>query len=93
MNNTHEYWARVNLDYSNKMKEIYNNNFTGELKEKFDKFTNNMMMNDAIITRDNLLDIVDNFQIKNNKLVSENSHSWIVLSNNAFNYRPHQPAL
>ena len=69
MNNTPEYWERMNLDYSNKMKEIYNENFTGELKEKFDEFTNNMMMNDAIITRDNLLDILDNFQVKNNKLV------------------------
>ena len=93
MNNTPEYWARMDLDYSNKMKEIYNENFTGELKERFDEFTNNMMTTQAIIKSDNLLDILESFQVKNNKLVSENSYSWNPLSDNAFNYRPHQPCV
>lgn len=93
MNNTPEYWARMNLDYSNKMKELYNNNFTGELKEKFDEFTNNMMTAEAIITRDNLLDILDDFKLKNNEVVVDNSHAWILLSDNAFNYRPYQPCV
>ena len=90
MNNTPEYWERMDLDYSNKMKEFYNSYFTGALKEKFDEFTNNMMTTDAIITRENLLDKLDAFQVKNYKLVAENSHLWMPLSDNAFNYRPHQ---
>ena len=93
MNNTPEYWARMDLEYSNKMKELYNNNFTGELKEKFDEFTNNMMTAEAIITRDNLLDILDDFKLKNNEVVVDNSHAWILLSDNAFNYRPYQPCV
>jgi hypothetical protein len=89
MNNTPEYWARMDLDYSNKMKEIYNENFTGELKEKFDEFTNNMMTTQAIIKSDNLMDILKAFQVKNNKLVKDNQMSFNRLSDNAFNYRPH----
>ena len=83
----------MNLDYSNKMKELYNNNFTGELKEKFDEFTNNMMTTEAIITRDNLLDLLDVFQVKNYVLVNENVGMWSRLSDNAFNYRPYQPCV
>jgi len=93
MNNTPEYWARMDLEYSNKMKELYNNNFTGELKEKFDEFTNNMMTSEAIIKRDNLLDILDDFKLKNNAVVVDNSHAWVLLSDNAFNYRPYQPCV
>ena len=93
MNNSPEYWARMDLDYSNKMKEIYNKNFTGELKEKFDEYTNNMMMSEQVIKSNNLLDILDSFQVKNYKLVNENAWMWIPLSNNAFNYRPHQPCV
>ena len=93
MNNTPEYWARMELDYSNKMKEIYNINFTGELKEKFDEFTNNMMTKQAIIKSDNLLNILDNFQVKNSELVAKNSWMWNRLSDNAFNYRPYQPCV
>jgi hypothetical protein len=93
MNNTPEYWARMDLDYSNKMKELYNRNFTGELKEKFDEFTNNMMTNQAIIQRENLLDILNAFQINNNALVAENEWRWNQLSDNAFNYRPYQPCV
>lgn len=93
MNKTPEYWARMDLDYSNKMKELYNRNFTGELKEKFDEFTNNMMTNQAIIQRENLLDILNNFHLKNNALVAENEWRWNQLSDNAFNYRPYQPCV
>jgi hypothetical protein len=93
MNNTPEYWARMDLEYSNKMKELYNNKFTGELKEKFDEFTNNMMTAEAIIKRDNLLDILDDFKLKNNAVVVDNSHAWVLLSDNAFNYRPYQPCV
>ena len=93
MNNTPEYWARMDLDYSNKMKELYNKNFTGELKEKFDEFTNNMMMTQAIIQSENLLNILNAFQINNNALVAENEWRWNQLSDNAFNYRPYQPCV
>ena len=93
MNNTPEYWARMDLDYSNKMKELYNKNFTGELKEKFDEFTNNMMMTQAIIQSENLLNILNAFQINNNALVAENEWMWNQLSDNAFNYRPYQPCV
>jgi hypothetical protein len=93
MNNTPEYWAQMDLDYSNKMKEIYNRNFTGALKEKFDEFTNNMMTIEAVITRDKLLDLLDVFQVKNHVLVNDNSLMWAPLSNNAFNYRPYQPCV
>ena len=93
MNNTPEYWERMNLDYSNKMKEIYNRDFSGALKENFDKFTNNMMKTEAIITRDKLLDTLDAFKVKNYFLVNENAWMWAPLSNNAFNYRPYQPCV
>jgi hypothetical protein len=93
MNNTPEYWERMDLDYSNKMKEIYNRNFNGPLKEKFDEFTNNIMMTEAVITRDKLLDLIDVFRAKNDKLVNENAWMWAPLSNMAFNYRPHQPCV
>jgi len=93
MNNTPEYWARMDLNYSNKMKELYNKNFTGELKEKFDEFTNNMMMTQAIIQSENLLNILNAFQINNNALVAENEWRWNQLSDNAFNYRPYQPCV
>lgn len=91
MSNTPEYWVRMELDYSDKMKEIYNRNFTGELKEKFDEFTNNIMTTEANIKSEILLDILHTFQVKNNKLVNENSWRWNQLSDNAFNYRPYQP--
>ena len=93
MNNTPEYWERMDLDYSNKMKEIYNRNFNGPLKEKFDEFTNNMMTTETIIQRDKLLDLLDVFQVKNHVLVNDNSLMWAPLSNNAFNYRPYQPCV
>jgi hypothetical protein len=93
MNNTAEYWEQMDLKYSNKMKEIYNRSFSGELKEKFDEFTNSMMITQAIITRDNLLDLLDVFQVKNHALVSENVRMWAMLSDNAFNYRPYQPCV
>ena len=95
MNNTPEYWARVNLDYSNKMKEIYNNNFTGELKEKFDEFTNNIMMSEEVINSNNFYDTLEKFRIKNYRLVENENNGWRFnqLSNMAFNYRPHQPCV
>ena len=93
MNNTPEYWEKMDLDYSNKMKEIYNRNFSGELKEKFDEFTNNMMTNEAVITRNKLLDLLDMFQANNNALIAKNAHSWAMVSDNAFNYRPYQPCV
>ncbi len=93
MNNTPEYWERMDLDYSNKMKEIYNRNFTGELKEKFDEFTNNMMTTETIIERNKLLDLLDVFQAKNKLLVNENAWMWAPLSDSAFNYRPYQPCV
>jgi hypothetical protein len=93
MNNTPEYWAQMDLDYSNKMKECYNSYFTGTLKEKFDEFTNNMMTNEATIPRDKLLDTLDAFKVKNNLLINENAWMWAPLANNAFNYRPYQPCV
>lgn len=93
MNNTPEYWEKMDLDYSNKMKEIYNRNFSGELKEKFDEFTNNMMTTEAVIQRNNLLDLLDVFRAKNNAIVVDNSRAWNLLSDNAFNYRPYQPCV
>ena len=93
MNKSPEYLISMDMDYSNKMKELYNRNFTGELKEKFDEFTNNMMTIEAVITRDKLLDLLDVFQVKNHVLDNDNSLMWAPLSNNAFNYRPYQPCV
>ena len=93
MNNTSEYWARMELDYSNEMKETYKENFTGVLKEKFDEFTNNMMMNDVVITSMILMDALENFKRKNYMLVKDNETAFNVLSDMAFNYRPHQPCV
>jgi hypothetical protein len=81
MNNSPEYWARINLDYSNKMKETYNTYFIGELKEKFDEFTNNIMMSEEVINSNNFYDTLEKFRIKNYRLV-ENE-----------NNRPHQPCV
>lgn len=95
MNNTPEYWARINLDYSNKMKETYNTYFIGELKEKFDEFTNNIMMSEEVINSNNFYDTLEQFRIKNYKLVKNENNGWIFnrLSDMAFNYRPHQPCV
>ena len=95
MNNTPEYWARINLDYSNKMKETYNNYFIGELKEKFDEFTNNIMMSEELINSNNFYDTLEQFRIKNYRLVENENNGWRFnqLSNIAFNYRPHQPCV
>jgi uncharacterized protein YydD (DUF2326 family) len=93
MNKTPEYWERMDLDYSNKMKEIYNKTFSGELKEKFDEFTNNMMTGEAVIERNKLLDLIDMFRANNDALVNENACMWTPLSDSAFNYRPYQPCV
>ena len=59
----------------------------------FDEFTNNMMTNEAVITRNKLLDLLDMFQANNNALIVKNAHSWAMVSDNAFNYRPYQPCV
>ena len=93
MNNSPEYWESINIDYSNKMKETYKENFTGVLKEKFDEFTNNMMTNDIVITSMILMDALENFKRKNYMLVKDNESAFNRLSDMAFNYRPHQPCI
>jgi len=95
MNNTPEYWARINLDYSNKMKETYNTYFIGELKEKFDEFTNNIMMSEEVINSNNFYGTLEEFHRKNYRLVENENNGWRYnhLSDMAFNYRPHQPCV
>ena len=95
MNNTPEYWARINLDYSNKMKETYNTYFIGELKEKFDEFTNNIMMSEEVINSNNFYDTLEQFRKKNYRLVENENNGWRYnhLSDMAFNYRPYQPCV
>ena len=93
MNNSPEYCESSDIDYSNKVKEVYKENFTGVLKEKFDEFTNNMMTNDAVITSMNLMDALENFKRKNYMLVKDNETRFNRLSDMAFNYRPHQPCV
>lgn len=93
MNNSPEYWESSDIDYSNKVKEVYKENFTGVLKEKFDEFTHNMMTNDAVITSMNLMDALENFKRKNYMLVKDNETRFNRLSDMAFNYRPHQPCV
>lgn len=95
MNNTPEYWARINLDYSNKMKETYNIYFIGELKEKFDEFTNNIMISEEVINSNNFYCTLEEFHRKNYVLVENENNQWRYhrLSDMAFNYRPHQPCV
>ena len=90
------------MEYRTPVKDIFNKMYADELKKtfstlptelqkEFEKFTENLMT-DEYISRFKLLDATDAFYKKNFRLC-DTSYKWVNFTDNAFNYRPYQPAL
>ena len=78
-----------NKKYTLKLKETYNSNITGDLKKKFDLFTNNIM-NDSIINDYTLWYFAVNFQKQNRDMGLCRNAEWLRFTDMIFNYRPWQ---
>ena len=73
--------------YATHMKYMYQNVDTN-IKEQFDIFTENLL-DDEYISRNNLLDAIQEFTKQNDNKVS--CRSWGRFDDEAFNCRPYQP--
>ena len=87
----HEQSCNPDEKYTLKVKETYQYNITGELKEKFDMYTNNIM-NDNILNDYTLWCIVCKFEKQYADLCKSNTftNKWIRFTDIIFNYRPWQ---
>jgi hypothetical protein len=77
--------------YARHLKFIYIN-VEDDIKTDFDKFTENLL-DEKEISRFKLLDAIDNFGYKFmlNKQNKYEYSGWSRFTDEAFNYRPHQP--
>lgn len=79
------------VKYTLKVKETYRYYITGELKEKFDTYTNNIM-NENILNDYTLWCIVCKFQKQYANLFKSDTftNDWNIFTDMIFNYRPWQ---
>ena len=79
--------------YAAHMKTMYNY-VESDIKEEFNTFTENLIDEEEAISRFKLLDAIDNFKYKYKLLNDKCDYSnWMKFTDEAFNYRPHQPCI
>lgn len=80
-----------NEKYTLRVKKTYNYYITGELKEKFDTYTNNIM-NEIILNDYRLWCMVCNFQKQYTDLCKSDTftNEWKIFTDMIYNYRPWQ---
>lgn len=74
--------------YANKISEYYNMYISKQMKNNFNKFSNNLM-NDEYINRYGLLNAISDFKKTDPYLDSIEDPMWSSFEDNVFNYRPY----
>ena len=74
-----------------KLKYVY---VEVDIKEKFNKHTE-QLLDERYICRNKLLDAIDTFKYKSIiiKDIKDDYAGWVRFTDEAFNYRPHQPCI
>lgn len=82
--------------YASHMKRMYTY-VENNIKIEFTKFTEHLIDEENAISRNKLLDAIDEFKdifLKNNDTNSNNDYKhWVRFTDEAFNYRPYQPCI
>ena len=82
--------------YATHMKRMYTY-VENDIKIEFTKFTEHLIDEENAISRNKLLDAIDEFKhivLKiNNANINNDYKHWVKFTDEAFNYRPYQPCI
>jgi len=88
------HYDQYDVLYATHMKRMYAY-VENDIKIEFTKFTEHLIDEENAISRNKLLDAIDEFKhilLKNND-TNNDYKNWIRFTDEAFNYRPYQPCI